>query len=106
MNDLHSFHLHQGGIGTAGPTIVHALNGSDFTWVASAYALAAAACIPLSGNMSQMLGRRIVILGGIIIFAIGSAVCGSAHTLPVLIVGRGEWSHPSVCYGSCRERSD
>ncbi|KAF9552277.1 MFS general substrate transporter [Agrocybe pediades] len=80
--------LDLGGIGTAGPTIVHALNGSDFTWVASAYALAAAAFIPLSGNVSQMLGRRIVILGGIVIFAVGSAVCGSAHNLAVLIVGR------------------
>lgn len=78
----------QGGIGTAGPTIVHDLNGSDFTWVASAYALSASACIPLSGNLSQVFGRRLIILAGIMIFGIGSAVSGSAHSLVALIVGR------------------
>ncbi|KAF8185726.1 MFS general substrate transporter [Pholiota molesta] len=80
--------LDLGGIGTAGPTIVHDLNGGDFTWVASAYALAAAMFIPLSGNLSQIFGRQPIILGGIVVFAIGSAVCASAHTMPVLILGR------------------
>ncbi|KAF9477032.1 iron permease [Pholiota conissans] len=80
--------LDLGGIGTAGPTIVHQLNGSDFTWVASAYALSASMFIPLSGNLAQIFGRRPIILGGIITFAVGSAVCGSAKSLIVLIVGR------------------
>lgn len=46
--------------------------------------------IPLSGNLAQIFGRRPIILGGIVMFAVGSAVCGSAKTLIVLIVGRGE----------------
>jgi MFS family permease len=69
---------------------VHQLNGSDFTWVASAYALSASMFIPLSGNLAQIFGRRPIVLGGIVTFAVGSAVCGSARTLIVLIVGRGE----------------
>ncbi|KAF8185732.1 MFS general substrate transporter [Pholiota molesta] len=80
--------LDLGGIGTAGPTIVHQLNGSDFTWVASAYALSASMFIPLSGNLAQIFGRRPIVLGGIVTFAVGSAVCGSARTLIVLIIGR------------------
>ncbi|KAF9477036.1 MFS general substrate transporter [Pholiota conissans] len=80
--------LDLGGIGTAGPTIVHDLNGGDFTWVASAYALAASMFIPLSGNLSQIFGRQPIILGGIVVFAVGSAVCASAHAMAVLIFGR------------------
>ncbi|KAF8157257.1 major facilitator superfamily domain-containing protein [Crassisporium funariophilum] len=80
--------LDLGGIGTAAPTIVHDLNGSDFTWVASAYALSSSAFIPLSGNLSQLFGRRPIILGGIIIFAVGSAISGSSRSMLVLILGR------------------
>ncbi|KAJ6544422.1 MFS general substrate transporter [Mycena capillaripes] len=80
--------LDLGGIGTAAPTIVHDLNGGDFTWVAAAYTLSSAACIPISGNMAQIFGRRPVVLTGIILFAAGSAISGSAPTMAALIVGR------------------
>ncbi|KAF8058199.1 MFS general substrate transporter, partial [Lyophyllum atratum] len=76
------------GVGTAAPTIVHALHGKDFAWVSSAYALSSAACIPLSGNLAQIFGRRPVIQFGIIVFAAGSAISGAAPTMVVLIVGR------------------
>ncbi|KAF7332996.1 MFS general substrate transporter [Mycena venus] len=80
--------LDLGGIGTAAPTIVHDLNGGDFTWVSSAYTLTSAAFIPISGNMAQIFGRRPVLLTGIIIFAAGSAISGAAPTMTALIVGR------------------
>ncbi|KAJ6629600.1 major facilitator superfamily domain-containing protein [Mycena sp. CBHHK59/15] len=80
--------LDLGGIGTAAPTIVHDLNGEDFTWISSAYTLSSAACIPLSGNLAQIFGRRPVLLAGIVLFAAGSAISGSAPTMTVLIVGR------------------
>ncbi|TFK39902.1 MFS general substrate transporter [Crucibulum laeve] len=76
------------GVGTAAPTIVHSLSGNDFTWVSSAYALSSAACVPLSGNLAQIFGRRPIIQLGIIIFAAGSAISASAHTMVILIVGR------------------
>ncbi|KAF9531390.1 MFS multidrug transporter [Crepidotus variabilis] len=76
------------GIGTAAPTIVHDLHGADFTWVSAAYALASAACVPLSSNLAQIFGRRIMSLIGIVFFAAGSAVCGSASQMTVLVVGR------------------
>ncbi|KAJ6529981.1 MFS general substrate transporter [Mycena vulgaris] len=80
--------LDLGGIGTAAPTIVRDLNGEDFTWVSSAYTLSSAACIPVSGNLAQIFGRRPVLLIGIAFFAAGSAISGSAPTMTVLIVGR------------------
>ncbi|KAJ3512851.1 hypothetical protein NLJ89_g3284 [Agrocybe chaxingu] len=80
--------LDLGGIGTAAPTIVHALHGGDFSWVAAAYALSSSACIPLSGNLAQLFGRRPIIMGGIVFFAVGSAVCGSAPFFAVLVAGR------------------
>ncbi|KAJ7573933.1 MFS general substrate transporter [Mycena floridula] len=80
--------LDLGGVGTAVPTIVSDLKGQDFSWVISAYALTSASCIPLSGNLAQIFGRRPVALGAIVIFAVGSAVSGSATSMNPLIVGR------------------
>jgi MFS family permease len=80
----------QGGIGTAAPTIVHDLSGKDFSWVSAAYTLASSSFIPLSGNMAQVFGRRPILLGAIIVFAVGSAVSGSARNMDSLIVGRGQ----------------
>ena len=79
----------QGAVGTAAPTIVSDLNGQDFAWVASAYSLASAACLPFSGKLAQMFGRRETMLGALTIFAVGSAVSGAASSMNMLIVGRG-----------------
>ncbi|CAA7268857.1 unnamed protein product [Cyclocybe aegerita] len=42
----------------------------------------------MSGNLAQLFGRRPVIMGGIVFFAVGSAVCGSARFFAVLVAGR------------------
>ncbi|PSR79405.1 hypothetical protein PHLCEN_2v7050 [Hermanssonia centrifuga] len=75
-------------VATAAPTIVSDLHGEDFTWVASAYSLASAACLPFSGKLAQIFGRRPAMLGALVIFAAGSAVSGSATSMNVLLVGR------------------
>ncbi|KAJ7581827.1 MFS general substrate transporter [Mycena floridula] len=77
-----------GGIGTAAPTIVHDLSGQDFSWVSAAYSLSSAACIPLAGNLAQIFGRRPIVFVAIGVFAAASAICGSAPTMAVLIIGR------------------
>jgi MFS family permease len=83
--------------------------GSNFIWVGAAYTLCATAFIPLSGNlaqvgtfsslfclfrlqevMCQLIGRRPLILGSLFLVAVGSAVAGSAHSMSVLIGGRGQ----------------
>ncbi|KAG6861124.1 hypothetical protein C0995_003576 [Termitomyces sp. Mi166 len=77
------------GVSTAAPTIVHALEGDSFAWVFSAYALSSSACVPLSGNLAQIFGRRPILQLGIVLFAAGSAIAGAAPTMTILIVGRG-----------------
>ncbi|KAI0084347.1 major facilitator superfamily domain-containing protein [Irpex rosettiformis] len=75
-------------VATAAPTIVSDLHGEDFSWVASAYSLSSAACLPFSGKLAQIFGRRATMLGALTVFAAGSAVSGSATSMSVLIVGR------------------
>ncbi|KAJ7175341.1 MFS general substrate transporter [Mycena filopes] len=76
------------GVSTAAPTIVAQLHGSDFSWIGSAYTLSSAACLPLSGNLAQIFGRKHITILMVVLFGIGSAVSGSAHSMSVLIVGR------------------
>ncbi|KAJ3473492.1 hypothetical protein NLI96_g12977 [Meripilus lineatus] len=70
------------------PTIVYSLHGTDFVWVSSAYSLAATCLIPTSGGFAEVLGRRPVILCAIGLFALGSALCGSAQNMTWLVAGR------------------
>ncbi|KAG8939282.1 hypothetical protein FRC04_006722 [Tulasnella sp. 424] len=75
-------------VSTALPTIVHALDGSEFVWVGSAYALGSTAILPLVGGLAQIFGRRPVVLGSIAFFALGSGLCGGAQNMNMLIAGR------------------
>ncbi|KAJ3787422.1 MFS general substrate transporter [Lentinula aff. detonsa] len=76
-------------IATALPTIVKDLGGgADYSWVGSAYLLAAASLAPLYGKLSDITGRKPILYGCISIFLIGSALCGAAQTMVWLIVCR------------------
>ncbi|KAI0799685.1 iron permease [Irpex lacteus] len=75
-------------VATALPTIVQDLGGSDFVWVGSAYALAGSAIVPLVGGLVSIWGRKPILLILMILFAIGSAVAGSAKSMNILIIGR------------------
>ncbi|KAI0083102.1 iron permease [Irpex rosettiformis] len=75
-------------VSTALPTIVQDLGGNDFIWVGSAYALAGSAIVPLCGGLVSIWGRKPILLILMTLFAIGSAVAGSAKSMNVLIVGR------------------
>ncbi|OBZ69437.1 hypothetical protein A0H81_10667 [Grifola frondosa] len=70
------------------PRITNELQGTTFVWVGSAYALSGTACIPLSGGLAQLFGRRAVFLGALLIMALGSALCGAAQSMNFLIAGR------------------
>lgn len=74
---------------TVSPAIVQDLNGSDFTCVGSAYALSSSAFLTLGGNLAQVFGRRPVLLGAIVVLAVGSAISGSATSILILMFGRG-----------------
>ncbi|ORX90854.1 MFS general substrate transporter [Basidiobolus meristosporus CBS 931.73] len=61
---------------------------NQVAWVATAYMLTATACQPLYGKFSDIFGRKIVFLFAIIIFEVGSALCGASKSMTMLIVSR------------------
>ncbi|KIO20592.1 hypothetical protein M407DRAFT_29797 [Tulasnella calospora MUT 4182] len=75
-------------VSTALPTIVEDLEGTDFAWVGSAFALGSTAILPLVGGLAQIFGRRPIVIGSILFFALGSGLCGGANNMTMLIAGR------------------
>lgn len=76
-------------VSTAMPAIVNELGGfSQYSWVFSGYLLMNTVTVLIYGKLSDLLGRKSVFLSGIIIFLIGSLLCGFAETLPQLIIFR------------------
>ncbi|KAJ7062898.1 MFS general substrate transporter [Mycena amicta] len=76
-------------VATALPTIVAELGGGkDYSWVGSSYLIAAAALSPAYGKLSDIFGRKKVLYPSIVIFLVGSALCGAAKSMTWLIVAR------------------
>ncbi|KAL2191200.1 hypothetical protein L209DRAFT_40572 [Thermothelomyces heterothallicus CBS 203.75] len=74
---------------TALPTISdHFHSTSGYTWVGSAFLLAAAVVAPSWGKFSDIWGRKTILLIVTGIFFLGSALCGAAVSLSMLLVGR------------------
>jgi len=81
--------LDQSIVGTALPRIVSDLGGlNHLSWVVTAYLLTSTASTPLWGKISDLYGRRIIFQATIIIFLIGSVLCGLAQDMPQLIAFR------------------
>ncbi|MBC6609905.1 MFS transporter [Hymenobacter sp. BT507] len=78
-------------VSTALPRIVADLNGLDrFTWVATAYLVASTALVPIYGKLADMYPRRTLEITVVIIFLIGSALCGLAGEFgPLPLLGDG-----------------
>jgi EmrB/QacA subfamily drug resistance transporter len=76
-------------VSTALPTIVGELGGlTHLSWVVTAYLLASTVVGPLYGKFGDLYGRKLVLQVAIVIFLIGSALCGLAQTMGQLIVFR------------------
>ncbi|GGW82164.1 MDR family MFS transporter [Streptomyces lomondensis] len=76
-------------VSTALPTIVSDLGGMDhLSWVVTAYLLAATAATPLWGKLGDQYGRKRLFQTAIVIFLIGSALCGAAQDMTQLIAFR------------------
>jgi EmrB/QacA subfamily drug resistance transporter len=74
---------------TAIPTIVKELNGFELiSWVFSAYLLTSAISTPIYGKLSDLYGRKNIISVGIIIFLLGSCLCGLSQSMYQLIAAR------------------
>ncbi|MGW7441575.1 DHA2 family efflux MFS transporter permease subunit [Streptomyces sp. NPDC054849] len=73
-------------VSTALPTIVSDLGGlAHLSWVVTAYMLAATAATPLWGKLGDQYGRKKLFQYAIVLFLIGSALCGLAQDMPQLI---------------------
>ncbi|MEV6109690.1 MDR family MFS transporter [Streptomyces sp. NPDC051940] len=73
-------------VSTALPTIVSELGGMEhLSWVVTAYLLASTAATPLWGKLGDQYGRKKLFQAAIVIFLIGSALCGVAQNMPQLI---------------------
>jgi MFS family permease len=73
-------------VATALPTIVSDLGGLEhLSWVVTAYLLASTAATPLWGKLGDQYGRKKLFQIAIVIFLIGSALCGMAQNMGELI---------------------
>ncbi|MFC3832133.1 MULTISPECIES: MDR family MFS transporter [Deinococcus] len=75
---------------TAGPAIQTALHieNSLYSWITTAYLLASTTLVPIYGKLSDLYGRRVILLFGTVVFIVGSVLCGTAAGVGMLIAGR------------------
>ncbi|HET6583837.1 MAG TPA: MDR family MFS transporter [Nannocystaceae bacterium] len=73
-------------VSTALPTIVGELGGLEhLSWIVTAYMLATTIVTPLYGKLGDLFGRKIVLQGAILLFLVGSALCGLSRSMGALI---------------------
>src|ERR1700755_1731366 len=76
-------------VSTALPTIVGELGGlNHLSWVVTSHLLAITIVTPLYGKLGDQFGRKVVLQGALVIFLIGSALCGAAQGMTELIAFR------------------
>ena len=76
-------------VATALPTIVGELGGLErLSWVVTSYLLAQTVVTPLYGKLGDLYGRKGILQGAVVLFLIGSALCGLSRTMMQLIAFR------------------
>jgi len=76
-------------VSTALPTIVGELGGlARLSWVVTAYLLAQTVVTPLYGKLGDLYGRKGIMQSAIVLFLVGSALCGLSRNMPQLIMFR------------------
>jgi EmrB/QacA subfamily drug resistance transporter len=76
-------------VATAMPTIVSALGGFDLlSWVFTSYLLTQVVTIPIYGKLSDLYGRKPILLLGVVLFILGSTLCGFAWSMLSLVCFR------------------
>src|SRR5258707_12239916 len=78
-------------VNVALPSIQRDLKTSftDLQWVVDAYALLLAPCMLNAGTLGDLLGRKRIFIGGVAVFPLASALCGSATSPLFLNLARG-----------------
>ncbi|MFC3788894.1 MDR family MFS transporter [Paenibacillus sp. GCM10012307] len=76
-------------VATAMPKITEELQGmSIMSWVFSIYTLTTCVTTPIFGKLTDLFGRKIVFLIGILLFVVGSILCGMAESMAALVLFR------------------
>ena len=77
-------------VSTAGPAIQRDLEipASLYAWITTSYLVASTVLVPVYGKLSDAFGRRRILVIGIVIFLLGSALCGLSQTTLQLILAR------------------
>jgi EmrB/QacA subfamily drug resistance transporter len=76
-------------VATALPRIVGDLGGiTQYSWVFTAYMLTSTVTVPLYGKLGDAYGRKNLFLFAIVVFLLGSALCGAATTMTQLVLFR------------------
>lgn len=89
MSGLFLAALDQTIISTALPKILTDFNAlKELTWVVIAYLLTSTIAVPIAGKLSDIYGRRRLLLIGIVVFALASLLCGVAQDINQLIAYR------------------
>jgi MFS family permease len=77
-------------ISTALPSISGALHSATgYQWIASSYVLGNPVSTPSWGKISDIFGRKPILLLAIVIFFVGSLICALAENIAMLLAGRG-----------------
>lgn len=77
-------------VGPVLPKIVTDLRGIDYyTWVVTIYLLTSTVTVPIYGKLSDLYGRKPVLMTGIVLFLIGSALSGASQEMWQLVLFRG-----------------
>ncbi len=77
-------------VSTALPTIVGSLGGiSKLSWVVTAYLLTSTITTPMAGKLGDMYGRKLILQVALVVFLLGSVLCGLSENMTELIAFRG-----------------
>src|SRR6187399_997290 len=78
--------LDQTVVATATPSILADLGGFEqISWLFTSYMLASTVVIPLVGKLGDIYGRKLFLIGGVLIFMLASAACGASTSMTMLI---------------------
>jgi MFS family permease len=76
-------------VSTALPTLGRVFNDASVSsWVGTAYLLTSTACQPMYGRLSDIFGRKVILLASMAIFLLGSILCAVSQSMIMLIVFR------------------
>ena len=76
-------------VATAMPRIIADLGGFDrYTWPATAYLVATAVAVPIVGRLSDIYGRRVFLILGLVTFTLSSIPAGLSQSMNQLVASR------------------